>query len=180
MCMQYTSTCNIMHTNTHMHTPDTTHTSHTRAHAHTCAHTSHTRTHTHTHTHTSHTHTQSYPIFCFTANELVGISAPVELRPLLFGVYFTIMGVSMTLGGLIMFIQMKPNSVWCFFCFQKPKTGLMTFIITTMITLVLFLLYLFLSWLYKKLELVIEPRPNEDIHPQFGRHNYAFGPTNED
>jgi hypothetical protein len=109
-----------------------------------------------------------------TTSELAGVSAPVEFRPLLFGVYFTVMGVSMTVGGLIMAIQMRSGSIWCFYCGKDPKTGLMTFIITTLITVALFLLYLVLNRWYRKVKRMIDPHINPDaniaIHYRHHQH----------
>ena len=108
------------------------------------------------------------------------MSAPVEFSPLLFGVYFTVMGVSMTAAGFIMVVQMVPKTIWCFFCGHAPRTGVMTFVITTLIAAALFVLYLLLARLFKKIESVIDPRYNASISRHFGQNQHTFIPPQEE
>ena len=123
----------------------------------------------------------SYVTFCLhAASDLAGMSAPVEFSPLLYGVYFTVLGMSMTAAGFIMFVQMAPRSVWCFFCGLAPRTGVITFVITALITAALFVLYLLLARLFKKMESVIERPHNESISRYFGQNQHTFIPPQEE
>ena len=123
----------------------------------------------------------SYVTFCsHAASDLAGMSAPVEFGPLLYGVYFTVLGVSMTAAGFIMVVQMAPKSYWCFFCKDDPSTGVMTFVITALITAALFVLYLLLARLFKKMESVIEHPHNESISRYFGQNQHTFIPPQEE
>jgi hypothetical protein len=115
-------------------------------------------------------------------SDLAGMSAPVEFSPLLYGVYFTVLGMSMTTAGFIMFVQMDPESFWCFFCGNNPRTrtGVQTFVITAVITAALFVLYLLLARLFKKMESVIERPHNESISSYFGQNQHTFIPPQEE
>ena len=93
------------------------------------------------------------------ADELALIAAPAEMRAFLFGISYTLLGVSQIIAALFILSQNSPHTYWCFFCYSLPKTGLLTFVLTAVSMLLLFPVYLGLSLVYRKLELsIIKPR----------------------
>lgn len=93
------------------------------------------------------------------ADELALIAAPAEMRAFLYGISYTLLGVSQIIAALFILSQNISNTYWCFFCYSLPKTGLVTFVFTAVAMLLLFPVYLGLSHVYRKLELsIIKPR----------------------
>lgn len=103
-----------------------------------------------------------YVVFCFAGLELVCIAAPVFTQPFSLVLYAFVSGLALLLSSALVASQ-RFKKFWSFYYGPEPTSGLPAYILISVLSLVLLIVYWLLAHLYYRLELVVLKPYNDRI-----------------